>query len=219
MDPNKSHWLDRCNAELSLGILNVSRRSWKPLQTYSRGRRVQDSLTHYSTKILMYSSRICLSQVVQEFSKKNAEVSAVTSNSATASPAGDAVPVTEAVLDGNDVPVALTEDASLSCQKTTPSRPMIKMLSCLFLLGSDGWSLAIGCSRCVHVLPMTSLWVKRCADLQGTKDGSCHRHNISGVIKLSIFIHFACVYFIILFWNDMYLLHEKFIVWTSDDFL
>jgi len=93
---------------------------------------VQDSLTHYSTKILMYSSRICLSQVVQEFSKKNAEVSAVTSNSATASPAGDAVPVTEAVLDGNDVPVALTEDASLSCQKTTPSRPMIKMLSCLF---------------------------------------------------------------------------------------
>jgi len=93
---------------------------------------VQDSLTHYSTKILMYSSRICLSQVVQEFSKKNAEVSAVTSNSATASPAGDAVPVTEAVLDGNDVPVALTEDASLYCQKTTPSRPMIKMMSCLF---------------------------------------------------------------------------------------
>ena len=93
---------------------------------------MQDSLTHYSTKILMYSSRICLSQVVQEFSKKNAEVSAVTSNSATASPAGDAVPVTEAVLDGNDVPVALTEDASLYCQKTTPSRPMIKMLSCLF---------------------------------------------------------------------------------------
>ena len=93
---------------------------------------MQDSLTHYSTKILMYSSRICLSQVVQEFSKKNAEVSSVTSNSATASPAGDAVPVTEAVLDGNDVPVALTEDASLSCQKTTPSRPMIKMLSCLF---------------------------------------------------------------------------------------
>ena len=132
MDPNKSHWLDRCNAELSLGILNVSRRSWKPLQTYSRGRRVQDSLTHYSTKILMYSSRICLSQVVQEFSKKNAEVSSVTSNSATASPAGDAVPVTEAVLDGNDVPVALTEDASLYCQKTTPSRPMIKMMSCLF---------------------------------------------------------------------------------------
>jgi len=70
--------------------------------------------------------------VVQEFSKKNAEVSAVTSNSATASPAGDAVPVTEAVLDGNDVPVALTEDASLYCQKTTPSRPMIKMMSCLF---------------------------------------------------------------------------------------
>ena len=93
---------------------------------------MQDSLTHYSTKILMYSSRICLSQVVQEFSKKNAEVSAVTSNSATASPAGDAVPVTETVLDGNDVPVALTEDASLYCQKTTPSRPMIKMMSCLF---------------------------------------------------------------------------------------
>ncbi|PUZ62180.1 hypothetical protein GQ55_4G336100 [Panicum hallii var. hallii] len=71
-------------------------------------------------------------KVVQEFSKKNAEVLAVTSNSATASPAGDAVPVTEADLDGIDAPVALTEDASLSCQKTTPSRPMIKMLSCLF---------------------------------------------------------------------------------------
>ena len=99
---------------------------------------MQDSLTHYSTKILMYSSRICLSQVVQEFSKNNTEIPAVTSNSATASPAGDAVQVTEADLDGNDVPVALTEDASLSCQKTTPSRPMIKMLSCLFLLGSDG---------------------------------------------------------------------------------
>ncbi|KAG2604255.1 hypothetical protein PVAP13_4NG043300 [Panicum virgatum] len=71
-------------------------------------------------------------KVVQEFRKKNTEIPAVTSNSATASPAGDAVQVTEADLDGNDVPVAITEDASLSCQKTTPSRPMIKMLSCLF---------------------------------------------------------------------------------------
>ncbi|OEL22584.1 putative dual specificity protein phosphatase DSP8 [Dichanthelium oligosanthes] len=71
-------------------------------------------------------------KVVQESSKKNAELPAVTSDSATSSPAGDAVPVTEADLDVNDAPEALTENASLSCQKTTPSRPMIKMLSCLF---------------------------------------------------------------------------------------
>lgn len=71
-------------------------------------------------------------KVVQEFSKNNAEFPAVTSSSATATAAGDAIPVTEANLDGNDAPESLTEDASLSCLKSTPSRPMIKMLSCLF---------------------------------------------------------------------------------------
>ncbi|CAD6337670.1 unnamed protein product [Miscanthus lutarioriparius] len=71
-------------------------------------------------------------KVVQEFSKKNAELPALTSDSATASPARDVVRVTVADLNGNDAPEFLTEDASLSCHKTTPSRPMIKMLSCLF---------------------------------------------------------------------------------------
>ncbi|XP_062228068.1 phosphatidylglycerophosphate phosphatase PTPMT2-like [Phragmites australis] len=71
-------------------------------------------------------------KVVQEFSKKNAELPAVTSDSATASPARNAVPLTEANLVGNDATEVITEDASLSCHKTTPSRPMIKMLSCLF---------------------------------------------------------------------------------------
>ncbi|KAF8732905.1 hypothetical protein HU200_015255 [Digitaria exilis] len=71
-------------------------------------------------------------KVVQEFSKKNAELPAVTSDCAKASPASEAVPLTEANLDGNDAPVALTEAASLSGLKTSPSGPVIKMLSCLF---------------------------------------------------------------------------------------
>ncbi|CAN6215065.1 unnamed protein product [Urochloa humidicola] len=71
-------------------------------------------------------------KVVQEFSKENGEFPAVTNESVTASAAGEAIPVTEANLDGNDAPESLTEDASLSCQKSSPSRPMIKMLSCLF---------------------------------------------------------------------------------------
>nr|CAB3469528.1 unnamed protein product [Digitaria exilis] len=70
-------------------------------------------------------------QVVQEFSKKNAELPAVTSDCAKASPASEAVPLTEANLDGNDAPVALTEAASLSGLKTSPSGPVIKMLSYL----------------------------------------------------------------------------------------
>jgi hypothetical protein len=69
-----------------------------------------------------------LSQVVQEFNKNNAKLPAVTSDCTTTSPAGEVVPVpvTETNLDANDAPVALQEDASLSCQKTTPSGPMIK---------------------------------------------------------------------------------------------
>ncbi|CAN6165077.1 unnamed protein product [Urochloa humidicola] len=87
---------------------------------YVRSKRARVLLTHSQWK------------VVQEFSKKDAEVPAVTSDSVTASAAGQAIPVTEANLDGNDAPESLTEDASLSCQKSSPSRPMIKMLSCLF---------------------------------------------------------------------------------------
>ncbi|GJN29625.1 hypothetical protein PR202_gb17870 [Eleusine coracana subsp. coracana] len=60
--------------------------------------------------------------VVQEFSKRNAELPAATGES-----------VTEADLDGNNVPEVITVDESLSCRKATPSsRPKIKMLSCLF---------------------------------------------------------------------------------------
>ncbi|CAN6179301.1 unnamed protein product [Urochloa humidicola] len=87
---------------------------------YVRSKRARVLLTHSQWK------------VVQEFSKKDAEVPAVTSDSVTASAAGQAIPVTEANLDGNDSPESLTEEASLSCQKSSPSRPMIKMLSCLF---------------------------------------------------------------------------------------
>ncbi|KAK3131629.1 hypothetical protein QOZ80_6AG0509100 [Eleusine coracana subsp. coracana] len=61
-------------------------------------------------------------KVVQEFSKRNAEFPAITGES-----------VTEADLDGNNVPEVITVDESLSCHKATPSwRPKIKMLSCLF---------------------------------------------------------------------------------------
>lgn len=96
------------------------------------GRRVEDSLNNCSMKTVMYSRWLWLSQAVQEFSKKNTELPALTSDSATASPARDAVRVTVADLNGNDAPEFLTGDASLSSHKTTPSRPMIKMLSCLF---------------------------------------------------------------------------------------
>ncbi|PWZ07665.1 putative dual specificity protein phosphatase DSP8 [Zea mays] len=69
---------------------------------------------------------------VQEFSKKNTDRPALTSGPATASPARDAAPVTVADLNGNNAPEFLAEDASLSRRNTTPSRPTIKMLSCLF---------------------------------------------------------------------------------------
>ncbi|OQU75843.1 hypothetical protein SORBI_3010G041500 [Sorghum bicolor] len=85
-----------------------------------RSKRARVLLTHSQWK------------AVQEFSKKNTELPALTSDSATASPARDAVRVTVADLNGNDAPEFLTGDASLSSHKTTPSRPMIKMLSCLF---------------------------------------------------------------------------------------
>ncbi|KAJ1258054.1 hypothetical protein BS78_10G044800 [Paspalum vaginatum] len=65
-------------------------------------------------------------KVVQEFSKKN-ELPAAASNSATAPPAGNALPLTGADLDVNDPPEAPTEDASLSCHKSTPSRRMIPL--------------------------------------------------------------------------------------------
>lgn len=71
-------------------------------------------------------------QVVQEFSKRNAELSGVTIFSAGESLAGDTVLVTEEELEGSDVTEVITEKANLSSHKTTPSRTMIKMLSCLF---------------------------------------------------------------------------------------
>lgn len=71
-------------------------------------------------------------RVVQEFSKRNAELPSVTTYSAGESLAGDTVLVTEEDLEGSDVTEVITAKASLSSHKTTPSRPMKKMLSCLF---------------------------------------------------------------------------------------
>lgn len=85
-----------------------------------RSKRARVLLTHSQWK------------AVQEFSKKNTDLPALTSGPATASPARDAVPVTVADLNGNNDPEFLAEDASLSRRNTTPSRPTIKMLSCLF---------------------------------------------------------------------------------------
>lgn len=85
-----------------------------------RSKRARVLLTHSQWK------------AVQEFSKKNTDLPALTSGPATASPARDAVPVTVADLNGNNAPEFLAEDASLSRRNTTPSRPTIKMLSCLF---------------------------------------------------------------------------------------
>uniref|UniRef100_A0A0E0IPP0 Tyrosine specific protein phosphatases domain-containing protein n=1 Tax=Oryza nivara TaxID=4536 RepID=A0A0E0IPP0_ORYNI len=76
--------------------------------------------------------------VVQDFSKKNAEAElpTVTSHSAAASSAGNVVSVTEADLESSEVTAAnipdITEHASLSSHKTTPTKPMTNMLSCLF---------------------------------------------------------------------------------------
>ncbi|KAF2925230.1 phosphatidylglycerophosphate phosphatase PTPMT2 [Oryza sativa Japonica Group] len=76
-------------------------------------------------------------RVVQDFSKKNAEAElpTVTSHSAAASPAGNVVSVTEADLESSEVTAAnipdITEHASLSSHKTTPTKPMTNMLSCL----------------------------------------------------------------------------------------
>ncbi|XP_008658899.1 uncharacterized protein [Zea mays] len=85
-----------------------------------RSKRARVLLTHSQWK------------AVQEFSKKNTDRPALTSGPATASPARDAAPVTVADLNGNNAPEFLAEDASLSRRNTTPSRPTIKMLSCLF---------------------------------------------------------------------------------------
>ncbi|KAL6606664.1 hypothetical protein ACP70R_042317 [Stipagrostis hirtigluma subsp. patula] len=71
-------------------------------------------------------------KVVQEFSKRNAEHPVVTNDSATASRAGDAIPITGADLYDNNAPEAIIVDNGLSCQKPTPSKPMTKILSCLF---------------------------------------------------------------------------------------
>uniref|UniRef100_A0A0E0A549 Dual specificity protein phosphatase DSP8 n=1 Tax=Oryza glumipatula TaxID=40148 RepID=A0A0E0A549_9ORYZ len=77
-------------------------------------------------------------RVVQDFSKKNAEAElpTVTSHSAAASSAGNVVSVTEADLESSEVTAAnipdITEHASLSSHKTTPTMPMTNMLSCLF---------------------------------------------------------------------------------------
>lgn len=76
--------------------------------------------------------------MVQDFSKKNAEAElpTVTSHSAAASSAGNVVSVTEADLESSEVTAAnipdITEHASLSSHKTTPTKPMTNMLSCLF---------------------------------------------------------------------------------------
>lgn len=75
--------------------------------------------------------------MVQDFSKKNAEAElpTVTSHSAAASSAGNVVSVTEADLESSEVTAAnipdITEHASLSSHKTTPTKPMTNMLSCL----------------------------------------------------------------------------------------
>lgn len=153
----------------------------------------------------MYSRWICFLQVVQEFSKKNAEFPAATSDSATATAAGETIPVTEANLDGHDAPESLTEDASLSCQKSTPSRAMIKMLSCLFpsriwwMITGHWVSEVLACSPHNHF----TCEVACSADLKGWR---LHWHNISGIIQLSIHSSNLPLY--------MYLHNEKSIVWT-----